>query len=1476
MPVPTETLRDTRRLNKVFALSAFLTLVSMVWMFWHDYARPWRDMQTNYFNVRSAMAHFEVLRYGTPEEEEKRGALAAAVDAAEKELSTPQNQSRQQELLSREQRLGGELQGAALAFGNMNAEFQVRLFNYEEARTLKGDDHPQTRKILAENEQAAKELAAAKARVDQLEDDLRDVRTDIKSLYAKRAEAQKALAAYDKGLDDARRFDEMYGPGFLRTALNVPLLDYLAPQGTPGRQEIRQVFMKPIRFDYNFADSYVTDRCITCHVGIDDPNLTVEKFVQRTERALNNPIVQKALKETNAELRDELMQRLAEASQETAYAQKDFAEMDEATRRNFVRDQVVAMNAYLREIRRPAVMEDEIQSAVQAVDGPTRSKISDLLVGRFEQILWARPPMAAGSDQAIAWKDMSEAQRMSYVASLTAAMNTYLADAGRPPIDFSKEVQAHPNLDLYVSPDSPHPMKGMGCTVCHEGAGMDTDFVLAAHTPRDKAQKHRWEEEYYVRELGIPLATFHLVEEFWERPMLLSDYTSASCRKCHQQVYDLERRETLPLDSARRIVEGRDLFTTVGCINCHNVEGLSDYRQVGTDLAHVADKLSQGFMERWVEYPKDFRPSTWMPHFFHQENNLESSANEFDPDPALRSETEIQSIVHYLRTFSKPVEMPPLPEGLEGDAKRGEEMFVSMGCLGCHANLDAKFPLSEEGKTIGEVWITQDLVMREGLSEEDAKARFDAMSENARVQYAVDHLTPERRRRAEASAAEEEVLADRERRDPDPKKLYIPPALTRVGPELSGVGTKLVNDPEDAAQVEHGRRWLYGWLRDPRHYASTTRMPRMFRDNYYQYDDAATQRRKNDQDILDVSAFLLTQRNDDFKPAPFADDDAHARMRARLIMDLLTGQNTVSVSERILNDEKVTDGDEHGRLTAAVAAQVAASFGPGDEGRSLASRIIAEKSPGLEDRRKLFLGMKMISHYGCYACHNIAGFEGATRPGTDLTLWAQKFMSQLDFAFYSPAFEHEVEAAPHVFGNLYIESPEFEHLVRDAGGNEAIEVLHNHASFAYHKLRNPRIWDREKIKKPYEKLKMPNFFLSEDESRSLVTFLLSMRDANVATSVKIPYDQTPAGKIAAGRALARELNCVGCHVIEGNVATIHQYYSRDTSVSDLYPFGPRFRPPLLWGEGAKVQFDWLFKFLNNVEMLRPWLNARMPSFYLTQEQATTLVEYFAGLSQDEAAMLHAQLGAIHPHIQMTGGSEASPADAWFVQDKFAAQADLLSRYAVAKEQVRGFELNAPDANTPAELAEYLGATYEKIVRRADFLAKTYDISFPFTDPNSHWTDEARFKAGEQFFYDLKCLACHVAGDPSVPGTTTDIKAPNFALSFKRLRYDWIVQWLQDPQSLMPGTNMPQIFPGTTYHAQIGGDAQKEGEAKYGDTLEKQAEILTDFIFNMGARGYTAIQPGGLEQPAATTQPAEDAEFDFEGGEKKEEKEEFDF
>src|SRR5262249_8854110 len=161
---------------------------------------------------------------------------------------------------------------------------------------------PKTVAMRQDYEESVKVLAEIKAEQDKLEDKLRETRTELKGLYKERNDAQKALAAYDKGRNDALRLDEMYGPGIKRTAFNFPLLDFAAPKGVPGRQEVKQIFSRSIRFNYNFVDSYVTDRCMTCHVGIDDPTYTLEAFISRTAAALKTAKVSDVLRGENDKL----------------------------------------------------------------------------------------------------------------------------------------------------------------------------------------------------------------------------------------------------------------------------------------------------------------------------------------------------------------------------------------------------------------------------------------------------------------------------------------------------------------------------------------------------------------------------------------------------------------------------------------------------------------------------------------------------------------------------------------------------------------------------------------------------------------------------------------------------------------------------------------------------------------------------------------------------------------------------------------------------------------------------------------------------------------------------------------------------------------------------------------------------------------------------------------------------------------------
>jgi cbb3-type cytochrome oxidase cytochrome c subunit len=83
-----------------------------------------------------------------------------------------------------------------------------------------------------------------------------------------------------------------------------------------------------------------------------------------------------------------------------------------------------------------------------------------------------------------------------------------------------------------------------------------------------------------------------------------------------------------------------------------------------------------------------------------------------------------------------------------------------------------------------------------------------------------------------------------------------------------------------------------------------------------------------------------------------------------------------------------------------------------------------------------------------------------------------------------------------------------------------------------------------------------------------------------------------------------------------------------------------------------------------------------------------------------------------------------------------------------------------------------------------------------------------------------------------PGRAPGDLAPDLGLAHERLRPEWIVRWLFDPQKIAPGTKMPTFFnedpkDKTKRISQLpnilGGDAQA------------QMEALRDHVFSLGGK-----------------------------------------
>ena len=228
----------------------------------------------------------------------------------------------------------------------------------------------------------------------------------------------------------------------------------------------------------------------------------------------------------------------------------------------------------------------------------------------------------------------------------------------------------------------------------------------------------------------------------------------------------------------------------------------------------------------------------------------------------------------------------------------------------------------------------------------------------------------------------------------------------------------------------------------------------------------------------------------------------------------------------------------------------------------------------------VYLGQRSIEKYGCYSCHDIQGFDGLKPIGTELTTEGSKTLHLFDFGFFG-------------------DNTHTHHYVRDDGKKERVD--HSVPSWIYNKLRTPRVWDDRRTKSYNDKLKMPDFHLSEEEAQLISSVVLGLTKEKVAANRLAAAD--PRMRAAeAGRKLISQRNCKGCHVVNRGGRAIASL------ISD-----PNFLPPDLTPQGARAQSPWLFNFLKDptVMKIRPWMQVRMPTFHFTDQEAALLVAGFA-------------------------------------------------------------------------------------------------------------------------------------------------------------------------------------------------------------------------------------------------------------------------
>jgi len=402
------------------------------------------------------------------------------------------------------------------------------------------------------------------------------------------------------------------------------------------------------------------------------------------------------------------------------------------------------------------------------------------------------------------------------------------------------------------------------------------------------------------------------------------------------------------------------------------------------------------------------------------------------------------------------------------------------------------------------------------------------------------------------------------------------PTKRRPGPSLAQVTQK----------VQQG--FLESWVANPKAFRPTTWMPQIFHLENYGADVVVSNSKYgegravmgdewSDAAVAAVSAFVRSRSSTEPLPSIPVDGDAARGRETFRLVGCVACHNMAPFTEEereneraLVNQRRVTN--EHGpnlrgvaskvspewlyawvkdpaaywsetrmpnlRLTDQEAADIVAYMFEDELFRDVPAGwspdAVAYKRDVLEEQARWFfnrelrteldrrfqsewkddqallvaIGEKFVLQQGCHSCHNIPGLEDAQPIGTELTTWASKTVDKLDFGFMP-----EILAEQHGWNH-----------------EAALEYKEYRENFLEQKLREPRSYDRRKIKNPSERLRMPWFNFTEHQIEAITCFVAGLVNDEVEQAKMIPSSEKAA--MDTGLRAIRQKNCAGCHQIE--------------------------------------------------------------------------------------------------------------------------------------------------------------------------------------------------------------------------------------------------------------------------------------------------------------------------------------------------------
>ncbi len=410
------------------------------------------------------------------------------------------------------------------------------------------------------------------------------------------------------------------------------------------------------------------------------------------------------------------------------------------------------------------------------------------------------------------------------------------------------------------------------------------------------------------------------------------------------------------------------------------------------------------------------------------------------------------------------------------------------------------------------------------------------------------------------------------------------------------------------------------------------------------------------------------------------------------------------------------------------------------------------------------------------------------------------------------------------------------------------------------KVDSSWLFDWLKDPKNYRpKNRMANMRLTDQEAMDIVAYMMTMKETDPSS---VFYSSTNARrlknldskeKIEQGEKAIRQYGCYGCHEIKG------MENEKKLSV-ELSNFANKAAEELFFGDaiakGTVQEETWenwvVGKLMDSHVYATEMVEQQMPDFGFSEENANTLAvlmksfnlnlfskDYVEILTADEIVIEEGKLRLRRYNCTSchTVDGQEWTLKSQFIQDYLdegKSESEALA-FAPPSLESEGEKVQ-PDwlyrfIKDPFNIRPWISTRMptfyfsdEEAIIIERYFSKLAEQEFKYEYVEDHRMPENELKAAQLLFSKdyFDCFSCHQDGDKKPEGSPEGW-APDLALGRQRLKPEWIIKWMNDPQVLQPGTSMPSYYPDAYPEDILSGDP------------DKQIEVIKDYLMHLGEK-----------------------------------------